>query len=269
MSEVKSIEKELEKFGLSTNQAKIYLLLVAHKEMRIQEIVTLAGIPRSSVYANLRVLYELGIAEEIVEESYKKVRPYSIGAIKHGLDEKMLHLQKLRNDIDDLERSIDLTPVSGENKATDLRYYKGRSGARQIFWNSLKTDDTVYVYSDWGRGRYVGMKFYETFVYESRRRNFKERVLINPTVYALETIKMYNVPGSPIMRSRVQDIRALDEDDMVIKGDSLIYDDVYAQVYLKQVEIHGFEIENSNFAAAQRSIYEILWERATPIIELL
>lgn len=138
-----------------------------------------------------------------------------------------------------------------------------------MFWNSLKTDDTVYVYSDWGRGRYVGMKFYETFVFESHRRNIKERVMINPTQPALEAIKKYNVPGSPIMRTRVQDIRAIDEDELLIKGDSLIYDNVFAQIYLKQVDIHGFEIENSQFASAQRAIFEILWEKAEPVVELL
>lgn len=263
-----SFEQELLKFGLSENQAKIYLLLVAHKELRVQQIVDLALIPRSSVYESLKGLYELGIAEEIVEENYKKVRPYSLGAIHHGLDDKLLHFQKLKQDLDELEKAIPLDPPL-DSVETIVRYYKGRSGARQLYWNSLKAANKAYVYSDWGRGRYVGMKFYETFVAESRHRKISERVLINATPPTLETIRKFNLPGSPIMRTAVKDIRVIEDKVLAIKGDALIYDNIYAHVYLKSVEINGFEIENNSFAEMQRSIHEAFWAAATPVIELL
>lgn len=55
------IQRDLELLGLSRDQAKIYLLLVIHKELRIQEIVKLTQMPRSSVYEGLKRLYELGM----------------------------------------------------------------------------------------------------------------------------------------------------------------------------------------------------------------
>lgn len=267
-TDIKNIHSELEKFGLSPNQTRIYLLLVAQGELRIQEIVRLAGIPRSSVYECLKKLYELGIAEEIVGDNYKKVRPYSVGAMRHGLDEKMIELKRLITDLDELEKSIELTPWENAHSLTAVRYYKGRSGARQLYWNTLKAKNTVYVYSDWGRGRYVGMKFYENFVEQSRQRQIKERVLITPTASALESIRTYTYPGSPISRTRLEDIRAVDK-HVLIRGDTLIYDNVYAHVYLKNVEINGFEVESGQFVETQRSIFETLWETATPITALL
>ncbi|HUP26412.1 MAG TPA: helix-turn-helix domain-containing protein, partial [Candidatus Limnocylindrales bacterium] len=96
------IKKELEKFGLSKNQAEIYLLLVNRGELRIQEIVELSGIARSSVYESLHALFELGIAEEVIEDNFKKIRPYSIGIIKHGLDDQVSYLKKLQSDLADL-----------------------------------------------------------------------------------------------------------------------------------------------------------------------
>jgi sugar-specific transcriptional regulator TrmB len=81
-----AIHQELLKFGLSDNQAKIYLLLVTHRELRIPEIIRLARLPRSSVYLHLERLYELGIAEEIVESNYRKIRPYPIGVVRHVVD---------------------------------------------------------------------------------------------------------------------------------------------------------------------------------------
>jgi sugar-specific transcriptional regulator TrmB len=265
------IKKELEKFGLTKNQATIYLLLVTHHELRIQEIVKLAHIPRSSVYESLKGLFELGIAEEIVGENFKIIRPYSIGQMRHGLDERMLELKRLTADLDNLEKAIVMNPPSQTRDGTVVRCYKGRSGARQIYWNSLKVAgiSTVYIYSDWGRGRYVGMKFYENFVAESRRRNFDERVLINLSPANLESVKKYTYPDSPISRTKIENLRVIDKKMVLIKGDTIIYDNVYAQVYLKNVEINGFEIENPQFTESQRSIFETLWNMAKPITDFL
>lgn len=265
MNDLNNIKKELEKFGLSKNQADIYLLLVEHKELRIQEIAKLAQIPRSSVYSCIKGLFELGIAEEIIEDNFRKIRPYSIGTMRHGLDEKIIQLQRLKNDLDFLEKAITFSSPKGSHNSTTVRYYKGRSGARQMFWNSLSAASTTYVYSDWGRGRYVGMKFYESFVEEWRMRKLKERVLINLTPDSLESIRKYTYPGSPISRTKIEDVRTLDKDLIPIKGDTLIYDNTYAQIYLKNIEINGFEIENMHFTETQRSIFEILWNMAKPI----
>lgn len=269
MNNLTNVQRELQKFGLSKDQAKIYLLLVEHQELRIQEITNLAKIPRSSVYENLKKLYELGIAEEIVYESYKKIRPYSVGVMRHGLDEKALEINRLVNDLEKLEKAIPLIRAANDTGATSVRYYKERSGARQLYWNTLKAQSTVYVYSDWGRGRYVGMKYYERFVAESRHRHIKEKVLINATPSALDSIRIYNYPGSPISRTKLEDLRVLDEKKIRIQGDTLIYDNVYAQVYLKNIEINGFEIESQQFVETQRSIFEALWETALPIKTLL
>lgn len=267
MSDFEQLQKELEKFGLTSSQAKIYLLLVTHQELRIQEIVDLAKIPRSSVYESLKKLFELGIAEEIVKDTHKKIRPYSIGIITHGFDEEVLRLQKIKSDLNNLEKALTLKPPASSSDSTIVRYYKDRSGARQLFWNSLKAKDTVYVYSDWSRRRYVGMKYYEYFVAESRKRQIKERVLINVSSETLKSIKMYE--GTPISRTRIEDIRVLDSKKMLVIGDTVIYDNIYAHVYLKNVTINGFEIENAHFVEMQRSIFETLWDMAIPVAQFL
>ena len=267
--EYQQIQKELEKIGLSHTQAKIYVLLVRHRELRIQEITKLANIPRSSVYENLEKLYELGIAEEIVDDTFKRIRPYSLGIITHGLDEKLLRLKQVTADLHKLERNIAIAPSNQSTDMTILRYYKNRSGARQIFWNSLKATNVVYVYSDWGRRRYVGMKYYENFVTESRKRSIKERVLINMSADTLKSIQMYSYPGSPISRTRIEDIRVLHSKRVPIKGDTLMYGNIYAHIYLKNITINGFEIENNHFVNTQRSIFESLWDSAMPVTEFL
>jgi sugar-specific transcriptional regulator TrmB len=262
--ELEHIQQELMKFGLSKQQAEIYVLLVIYQELRIQDIAHLAGIPRSSVYENLKKLFEVGIAEEVIESSFKKIRPYSLVSIKNGLNDRLLNLQKLSRDIEELEKNIKITKQINSKTDSEVRFYRGRSGARQLYWNSLKAQNTVYVYSDFSRVRYVGTGFYENFVVESVKRKIKEKVLVNLSEDILISIKNHNIPKSSIARTRMEDLRIIDEKIIPIQGDTLIYDTVYSQVYLNNINIHGFEIENNHFANSQRSIFETLWEMATP-----
>ena len=264
---LKEIKNELIKFGLSENQASIYLLLIQHGELRIQEIANLTQIPRSSVYEHLRVLFELGLAEKQVGEKFIGIKPYPLGSMKHGLNEKLQQLQIQLDNLENIEKAIKLLPGNKSAKPTVVRYYEGVSGARQLLWNTLGAKDTVLVYSAWGRGRYVGIKFYKSFVRESRERQMKEKVLVNPTNHFLDSIRKY--AGTSIGRTIPQDVRALSQDIILIKGDTFIYNNVFAQVYLHDAEITGFEIESSSFAETQRSIFETLWRISKSAVSLL
>ncbi|HEV2403051.1 MAG TPA: helix-turn-helix domain-containing protein [Candidatus Saccharimonadales bacterium] len=266
MSSEEDIARKLEGFGLSKKQALIYLLLIAHQELRIQEIAELAHIPRSTVYESLKALSQLGLIEQTTEENFKKIRAYPIGAIRHNLDEAMQELQQKVADLDDLERAITISKTG--QPSTSLRYYRERSGARQIYWNSLKAKSEVYAYSDWSRRGYLGMKFYERFVTESKQRRVSEKVLTNPTPQALDSIRAFNLPLTPYARTALGQIRFLDKSVIQIKGDTLIYDNIYAQIYLNNSEINGFEIESQSFTRTQRSIFETLWKMGNPINDL-
>ncbi len=261
------IQTGLEQLGLSAKQVEIYLLLVTRKDLRIQEIAKLSAMPRSSVYENLRHLHELGLVEETIDDNFKRVRAYPVGVLRHELDEQIAALMRQVDNLNALETAIG--HIGTQENPTNVRYYKGRTGARQIYWNTLKTNDTVYVYSEWGRQQYVGLKFYERFANENRSRGLQEKVLINPTPQILDMIKLHSVPQAPYTRTRVEDIRVLASSIVHIKGDTIIYNDVYAQVYLKNVEIHGFEIESQDFVETQRSIFRTLWEQAKPLSDFL
>ncbi|MBW3538589.1 helix-turn-helix domain-containing protein [Candidatus Parcubacteria bacterium] len=261
------ITKELRKFGLTDSQALIYVLLVRRSSLRVHEIAALTGIPRSSVYESLKVLFEYGLAEEIVQNNYKVIKPYPVSSLKHNLNEKILRIQQLTANLDALDRVLTDLPAVAAQPATTVRYYKGVSGARQLFWNTLKTRNMVYVYSEWGRGRYVGMKFYENFVRESRRRDIKEQVIVNPSERVLDSIRTYT--GTKISRANIETLRCLRPKDILIRGETFIYDNVYAQAYLKGEEINAFEIESSQFTQTQRSIFETLWGMAEPVSRIL
>jgi sugar-specific transcriptional regulator TrmB len=267
MTAIVAIKKHLEKFGLSKNEAEIYILLLRRGNLRISEIVSTLQLPRSSVYENLKYLLRLGLVEEVIENSYKVIRAYPIGSIKHHLDEQVQALQEQAVQLDFLENAIGALPAIQIQKSVVVRYYKGQAGARQLFWNTLKATGTVYVQSEWGRGRYVGVEFYKKFVAESYARNFSEQVIINDTPRVLNSIREHI--HSPLSRTDVLSIRCINQEQITFKGETLIYDNIYAQIFLKDDEISGFEIESQQFVDTQRAIFAMLWEAAEPVSKKL
>ncbi|HSX44821.1 MAG TPA: helix-turn-helix domain-containing protein [Candidatus Saccharimonadales bacterium] len=264
MTELIRLKKRLEKFGLSPKQAEIYVYLIQSGNSRISEIVRNLKIPRSSVYENLKGLKQQGLVEELIENNYRTIQAYSIGLLKDHLDEQMTKLETQIGELNNLEKVMEVIPGIKPSPPVRIRYYEGKSGAQQLFWNSLKAKDTLYVYSEWGRGRFVGIKFYKNFVTESYRRNIKEHVLTNPLPRIAQSMKEHT--GSPLSRTDLTNIRFIDEAKIRFRGETLIYDNIYAQIYLKHNLISGFEIESPDFTQTQRAIFEGLWEPAGPVL---
>jgi len=267
MKEVIRIHKRLQKFGLSEKQAELYVFLLRQGNVRISDIVKALELPRSSVYETLKGLFDLGLAEEIIENSYKVIHAYPIESIRHQLVERMRELEQQTNELEGLEKALQVLPAIPAPVAAIIRYYKGRAGARQLFWNTLKAKNTLYVQSEWGRGRYVGIDFYKSFVAESYARNVQEKVLANASPRVLDSIRQHT--GTPISRADPGRIRCVAEDVVLFKGETLMYDNIYAHIFLKNEEISGFEIESQQFVDTQRAIFEILWAQAKPLSELL
>lgn len=261
------IKKELEHLGLSKNHAEIYLLLLQQGELRISEIVQRLQIPRSSVYENLRGLFTLGLAEEVAIDTFKRLKAYPVTALRHSLEEKITRLQQQAVSFGKLEKSLALLSTTASSAVTQVRYFKGVAGARQLFWNTLKAKSDLYVYSEFGRSKFVGKKFYMDFVEESFKRNLKEKVITNPTDHVIGLIKRDT--GTPLARTNGHNIRTLSENQIRFKGDTFMYDNIYTQVYLDVEEINGFEIESKQFVETQRAIFETLWQTALPVMTLL
>lgn len=263
MSNYTNIIKELQKFGLSENQSLIYVSLIQQGDLRIQDIVNITHIPRTSVYEHIKVLLKIGLVEEIIEHKFVRIKAYPISYLKHSLYESLLKTQTLIKDLSSLEHVVKLLPDKMSLSTTTVRYYKGLSAGRQLLWNTLSAKGTMYVYSAYGRSQFVGKKFYKDFVRESKERNITEKVLINPTERAIRLIK--RDAGSSLARTKINDLRFLSEENLVIKGETFIYNNIFAQITLNPMGINGFEIESKSFSDMQKSIFETLWKIAKPL----
>ncbi len=257
------VKEKLKELGLSDNEVMVYLFLIKRDKCSIQVISKKTNIPRSTIYETLRSLLDKGLIEEVIEHKKKEYKAYPLKILKHNFEEEQVRLEKNIKNLDILENTISSLGVYSTDDF-EIRKYSGKAGAKQLLWNSLAAKDTVYVYSYFGRTKYVGVNFYESFVRESKNRQIKERVIINPTQRVIDLFRKDN--GTPRARTKSEDVRLIDINKINIQGETLIYNNVFATVYLDREDIVGFEIESKSFVEMQRLIFDANWERAEKLV---
>lgn len=262
----KNLYTLLSNYNLNKSQVTVYLELCKNGPKQISELVKATSLPRSSIYEHISTLQELGLIESRVSENRSVIVAKRFDAINGYLDTQEDQIKNLRGKVDEVKSLIEMVELKPKT-GLQVKYYDGVNGARQLLWNTLKANGPIYVYSSWGRSKFVGVSYYERFVEESRTRNIQEKVLVNSKEAIFQKIRAGI--NDLTSRTRLKDIRSVPRSKVKIFGESFIYDSVYAQVYLREDGvISGFEITNSYFTATQRSVFETLWSNGKPVTKL-
>lgn len=250
------LAEQLGSFGLSRIEAAIYLHLVRTRPKTILEISRALDLPRTSVYDNSEKLIEKGLIEKIVKFKSQQLRAYPPDILQTQIDQQKAKIENLQNTLGSLQAQLALI-TTGFSK-TEVRYYNGAQGFRQMIWNTLRAKELAG-YSQFGRSEIVGEAFIKKYVAEAVARGVKDRVISNP-----EIIRKYVTNDDPIKEGRkiYQNIRSIDASRFYVSGDITIYNDVFAVNYWKQGEVVGVEIENPELVKTQKSIFELLWQQA-------
>lgn len=251
----------LQILGLNALEADVYLYLAEHSSTSALVLSRTLAIPRTSVYDSLTRLSDKGLISRSVKAKttlYQATPPTHFDTLIQSQADKVEEMtQALKNLTTALQTRV------GELKNTEVRYYQGPEGMRQMMWNCLRAKHEIVGYSVFGRVEVVGIKFVQRFVSEFASRKLSDRVIASPTPRTLEYISQDVKPG--FHHLSFQNIRTLPKDKLYIAGDTMIYNDIYAVSYWQGHEVVGVEIENLDFVKHERSIFELLWSLAKPI----
>lgn len=262
---------QLQTLGLSLLEADVYLYLAEHPPTSALTLSRTLAIPRTSVYDSLTRLSDKGLINRSVKAKttlYQATPPTHFDTLIQSQADKVEEMtQALKNLTTALQTRV------GELKNTEVRYYQGPEGMRQMIWNCLRAKHEIVGYSVFGRVEVVGIKFIQRFIAEFADRQLSDRVIASPTARTLEYISQDVKPG--FHHLSFQNIRTLPSKQLYIAGDTMIYNDVYAVSYWpvspkpgeggQGHEVVGVEIENPDFVQHELSIFELLWSMAKPI----
>lgn len=261
--QINEIKKYLQKLGIGSEAATIYLDLVEHGESTPLLIARRTGINRTKVYRLVEDMQQRRLVREIRDEYRTKIEAESGERLQTILFERQAETRALTNKWGEVLGAVNQLTAK-EPTGTKVRYYRGREGIGQMVWNTLKASSEIvgYTYSSFESA--VGEKFVEEYYAEFYRRNLRMRdILSNNYLRSMreESQKPKTYRQHPHWRTHINS-RYMSEKELPIPHQMDIYDETVGIYSWYGGEIFGVEIVNPKVAEFQRTLFERTWAQA-------
>jgi sugar-specific transcriptional regulator TrmB len=248
------IKQKIKLLGLTDKQAEIYLVLLKHGLTSLLELSRRTEINRTTIYRIIEDLTKLNLVEEVLDNRGAKIKAIKPENLQLILTQKETELTTLKNNLPEL--ISDLSAIKDNpSPSTQVVYFRGQSGLKQLLWNVLKAkgESVGYGYADWNQS--VGLEFAEKLRAERVKRKIFDREIQNSD--ALEPMASWTKIKN---YDQFYQCRFLNQKIVEIKHDTYIYNDVFAFFNFYQGEMFGIEIHNAEIAKTQKQIFEVLWK---------
>ena len=143
MTETKHITDFLSRLGIASDEQAIYLSLVRYGAMSITELARVSGVERTALYRLIEPMQAQGMVKIQEEEKRKIIYPAKPQAIMRILDQEELRVHSLRQQQRSFTSQIE--EMMGSRTETDVTYYRGVEGIKQIQWNILSSQSKQLV----------------------------------------------------------------------------------------------------------------------------
>lgn len=250
----KIIGEYLTDLGFSEATAKLYGELVVKGPMTILEASRATGIERTALYRLIDDLTSKGLIEEVLEHKSRRLQAVAPNKIKDILDNEKKRVEKLEDEFPEFERLISSLP---QNNSTQVRYYRGISGIKQILWNETKAKGQVIGYTYRNLQEVVGHKYFEEYA-----KQLEKNKVISRDLRCDSFLESSDEPQFVRRHIDSSTWRYLPDSVMHLTHNLDVYNDVVAMYYWQNNDVFGIEIQNQLIANMQRSIFETLWKLA-------
>lgn len=258
--ESSTISNYFSELGLDGDAAQLYLTLYTEGPQNITDLARSAGIERTRVYRNIEKLKDahLIVTEKTTGRSMLKAAP--IANLHTLLNRKEQEVKSLQDKLWVIERLLANNSLS--SPATQVQFYQGAEGLRQMFWNETKakTENLAILYENMQMR--TGIDFFAQWVRQCNDRDLKFRGIIGDNFIQAQQSWYRQHSNERLLHWEARHIAS---DILHITHSTIIYDNVVAYYMWHEAEIFGVEIINKHIADAQRTFFEMLWQQALPV----
>lgn len=248
-------QKYLEQLGLSPDESALYLSLVRNGPLPLLKASRYSGVERTKLYRMISLLKDRGIIEEVLAHKKHVLKASSPERIAAIIQSEQARLSMTQSAFPDFKRYLQSiqAPVQG----TEVLYYEGVDGIRQMTWNSLSAQKVLRSYVDTVFNAVTGQKFLENWGEEVRLRGLELREFRGPhfvsSLHRDKKLKKVDLGKKYFWKMAPKGITLTHSMD--------IYNDTVAIYYWKDSEILGVEIKNPAIARMQESIFDFFWNK--------
>lgn len=241
-------------FGLSEEEANIYLYLLKNTTATVVNISKHVAMGRTKVYRLLDKLRQLQLVEIHVGTRGMRFAAAPPDVLQQLLMAKKTEVSRIEHSLEALVAELHtLTPATdGSSKVV---YYKGVEGLTQVSYNTIKANGMLRVFE-----KSQLHTFLDAAVAEDIRKKHVQRGIFTRDITNKREIEAYTDVHELIQHH--SEYRYIDTKKLTIRFETLIYNDVYATYTHSGSEIFCVEIYNEQLAAMQKQLFDFVWTSA-------
>ena len=251
------LTRTLARFGLTTEEAGIYLCLLETGAKSALELSRNLHMARTRVYRLLDKLGERGLVTQKFASLGLKFTASPYKQLELLLAERQSELESIKAALPALYAQLGMMSV--QTAGSKVLYHHGVDGLKHVTWNSLRARGKLLIYE-------VSASM-TAFLPQEFSEKVREELVTNK----IHTLQLTNIAHmSPW--TKVKDAagtywtpRFIAPKELLIKSEVLIYNDVTAIYHYLNNDIFCVEIVNADLAHMQSQIFDFIFRHATPM----
>ncbi len=240
MSKLLTILKD---FGLSENEARVYLANLELGTATIQAVAKKSGVKRTTIYTLLDGLKRYGLISEVNKENKTLLVAEDPIHVERLMKERQEQLQSALPELRSLYNSLAEKPR--------VRFYEGRSGIRQVYQDTLAESKEISCFVGWHSAVEAIPDIVEKYIKERVKKGIWVRALADRT----KESKHYQEKG----QAELRELYFLPEGSLPFNTEVNIYGNKVAILSFKG-EYFGIIIESEEIAKTWRMVFDIIWK---------
>jgi len=239
--------KDLEKFGLSEKEGKVYLACLELGPSTAAQIAQKAEVNRATTYVAIESLTKQGLLSSHEKDSKTFFSAEDPAMLKRLLDQQREEIKNKLSSLEGLLPELDrIYNYSGEKPK--VRFFEGKEGLLTMQEDFLKTKDKK-IEAIFNTDNYIAF-----FSQEERDRYHRLRLKKKIYIRSIYTRKQPYDGADPFSKRRF-----IPQNKFPISSDITIYENKVAISSLKE-KLIGVIIENKQITDTIRSIFNLAWE---------
>ncbi len=251
-----SLTSLLTPFGLSIEEAKIYLFLAQNGTLSALSVSRAVHMARTKVYRILDKLVEKQLVHISLDDMGKKYGANSYKELELLLKEKEAEVEKLKQTLPFTMEKLAQVWATGQVKSKVL-YHTGIDGLKQITWNSTRAHDILRIYE-------VEQDM-TAFLTPAFSEKIRQELVDNRIFTRQLTNKKHILPYTKISQivKNFWEVRFVESKQLGMQFECLLYNDVFVLYNFSGKDQFCVEIYNEKLASMQKQIFDFIWNKAS------
>jgi len=250
-----TIEKIFKNLDLTRKNYLIYDYVVKNGPIAASKIAEYLNMPRATVYVQLEKLLKLGLISTTGSYRKRKFIAEDPKQIVDLLEAKANKLKRLIPEAQELAQKITDNLFLRKQAIPEVKYFIGKEGARKVIEATLncKSKEILGIVAIYNIYEILG----EKFTREYTEKRIKKGIRVK-NIWPIGEIPSFLSKH----KEQLRNVR-FSEEQTKFNSSFLTYDDIVI-ILTSREELLSVQIRSYDLVQAIKSLFELLWEKASP-----